>query len=207
MIISHSKRFIFFAVPKTATHAVRQVLRTHMEEGDWEQQMLFGKQALPIPELAALGHGHLNVAEVQPHLPAEQWHGYTKIAFVRNPYDRFISVCAFLNRDNPGFKENSINWMKAALNRPQFRSRLLVRPQYLQLKGTDGQSAMDEIGRYEDLQSSLDRILASLGLDSVQLEVVNRSEHAHYQQSYDDELREMVRQYYAQDLAVFDYQF
>ena len=103
MIISHSKRFIFFAVPKTATHAVRQVLRTHMEEGDWEQQMLFGKQALPIPELAALGHGHLSVAEVQPHLPAEQWHGYTKIAFVRNPYDRFILVCAFLNRDNPGF--------------------------------------------------------------------------------------------------------
>ena len=66
---------------------------------------------------------------------------------------------------------------------------------------------MDEIGRYEDLQSSLDRILSRLGLESTQLEVVNRSEHAHYQQSYDEELKEMVKQFYAQDLDEFDYQF
>ena len=34
MIISHKHRFIFVAVPKTATHAVRKALRPHLGR-DW----------------------------------------------------------------------------------------------------------------------------------------------------------------------------
>lgn len=207
MIISHAHRFIFFAVPKTATHSVRQVLRMHLGEDDWEQQMLFDKQTLPIPELAALGHGHLSVADVQPFLAEHQWQSYTKFAFVRNPFDRFISVCAFLNRDNPGFKRQAIPWMKAALARPRFRNRLLVRPQYLQLTDSDGKLVMDEVGRYEDLQSSLDAIMQRLGLASATLPVMNRSSHAHFQQSYDEELKDLVQAFYAKDLELFNYDF
>jgi hypothetical protein len=54
VIISHRHKFIFFAVPKTATHATREALRQHLGPDDWEQQVLFGKQALPMPEIAAL---------------------------------------------------------------------------------------------------------------------------------------------------------
>jgi hypothetical protein len=60
MIFSSSKKFIFFAVPKTGTHAVREVLRPLLGREDWEQQMLTGQMLSPVPEIAAIGHGHVS---------------------------------------------------------------------------------------------------------------------------------------------------
>ena len=53
MIVSHRHRFIFAAVPKTGTHAVRQALREQMGEEDVEQVGLFVNRRFPWAELAA----------------------------------------------------------------------------------------------------------------------------------------------------------
>ena len=95
MIISHRHKFIFFAVPKTATHTIREALRHHKDEDDWEQQVLYGEQALPIPEIARLKHGHISAEQIRPHLDDAIWNEYFKFAFVRNPFDRFVSTCFF----------------------------------------------------------------------------------------------------------------
>ena len=95
MIVSHLHRFIFVAVPKTGTHSVRQALRAHMGPDDMEQARLFVEKQFPIPELARLGHGHLSFQDVRPHLGEAAFAGYFKFAFVRNPFDRFISYCSF----------------------------------------------------------------------------------------------------------------
>ena len=207
MIISHAHGYIFFAVPKTATHSVREALRISKGENDWEQQILFGEQTIPIEEIARIQHGHISAREIEPVLAREQWQTYSKFAFVRNPYDRFVSICAFLNRDNPNFKANSLSWMKLAIQRPAFRQRILVRPQYQQLINRDGEIAMDFVGHYECLQQSLDTILKKMNLDPVTLKVRNKSEHAGYRHYYDDELREWVADFYREDLAKFNYSF
>ncbi len=203
MIISHAHQFIFFAVPKTATHAVREALRVHLKEGDWEQQMLFGEQVLPIPEIAAVKHGHITANEIRPFLDRQQW-AYRKIAFVRHPFDRFVSACAFLNRDNPNYESNARQWMKAALQRPQFRQRLLIRPQVEQLC-IEGQLVMDFVGRYESLQKSLDSLFDQLGLVSVDLKQRNASQHKHVEHYLDEDLKRDLRTMYEQDFAVFEY--
>lgn len=207
MIVSHRHRFIFFAVPKTATHSIREVLRLHKGEEDWEQQMLFGKQVLPIDEIAEIEHGHISAKQISTVLPAAQWSSYLKLAFVRNPYDRFVSACAFLNRGSPTFSKSSTEWMKVAMTRPQFRERVLIRPQVDQLMGLNNELAMDFIGRYETLQESLDYLLSKLSLPSTQLKVRNSSKHAHYSEYYDDDLREQVSEFYEDDLRHFRYSF
>ena len=207
MIVSHAHRYIFFAVPKTATHSVREVLRASKDEADWEQQVLFGEQAIPVPEIAEIKHGHISARQIQPALTEEQWGSYYKFGFVRNPFDRFVSICAFLNRENPNFKDNSLTWMKMATQRPVFRQRILVRPQFEQLINEQGELAMDFLGRYENLQESLDTILGKLNLEPIQLQVRNRSDHAAYQSYYDDELREWVANFYKEDLDCFGYDF
>ncbi len=206
MIVSHAHRFIFFAVPKTATHSIRQVLRQYKGDDDWEQQMLFGEQVLPISSIADIGHGHVSYQEIAPVLSPEQL-GYLKLAFVRNPFDRFVSACAFLNRGNSQFSDRATEWMKVALTRSQFRQRVLIRPQTHQLCKANGQLAMDFIGRYETLQSSLDTLMTKLGLPSAKLDVRNASKHGHYQDYLDSDLREQLSEFYAQDLSLFDYQF
>jgi len=205
MIISHKHKFIFFAVPKTATHAIRAALRQHMGEGDWEQQVLFGKQSLPIPEIAKLQHGHISVTQIRPHLSKEIWQEYFKFAFVRNPFDRFVSVCFFLNRNNPQFATRALRRMKASISNEGFRQRLLVRPQVFQLMNEDKHIPLDYVGRYEDVQQSLDHVLDHLDLPHTQLESKNASNHRAYSSYYDEELREMVSAYYREDFDKLNY--
>jgi hypothetical protein len=205
LIISHRHKFIFFAVPKTATHTIREALRVHLGHDDWEQQVLFGQQSLPIPQIAKLGHGHITAREIQPHLDAQQWRDYFKFGFVRNPFDRYVSTCFFLNRDDPAFARNARALMKDRLSRPRFQQRVLVRPQYLQLCNANGDLAVDFIGRYEGLQQSYDQICDRIGIPSTNLGSRNASSHAAYGDYYDDELRDKVARFYADDLRVFDY--
>ncbi len=207
MIISHAHKFIFFAVPKTGTHAVRQILRTHLSKDDWEQQMLTGNQKLPIPEIAEIGHGHITVREIRPYLSQEIWNEYHKFAFIRNPFDRFISVCAFLNRENPAFAKSPLAWMKEALSRPRFRERVLVREQFEQLCNEEREIGVDSVCRYENLQESLDAVLGKLSLPSSPLSVLNSSEHRVYSEYYDEELKGLVQALYSTDIDEFNYAF
>lgn len=207
MIISHRHKFIFFAVPKTATHTIREALRQHTGPDDWEQQVLFGEQFLPIPQLARLHHGHISAQEIRPHLEAEIWDTYFKFAFVRNPFDRFVSCCFFLNREDPNFEDTAVAFMKERLQRTRFQQRVLVRPQYRQLCTADGEIALDYVGRYEDLQESYNTICERVGLPVSELSKKNSSEHSGYTRYYDDDLRHRVAEFYKEDLRIFSYDF
>lgn len=205
MIISHKHRFIFFAVPRTATHAVREALRTQLDENDWEQKILHGESSIPIPEIAALKHGHISCRQIKEHLSRDSWEAYFKFAFVRNPFDRFISACFFLNRKNPDFKGREIPVMKQLLNRDVFRQRMLIIPQYRFLVDDADRLGMDYIGRYETLQVSWDEICARTGIKPGKLPEKNVSDHDRYSNYYDLELKELVAEFYRIDLELFHY--
>ena len=205
MIISHKHRFIFFAVPRTATHAVRQALRAYLDDGDWEQQALFGEQRIPVPGIAAVRHGHISFQQVRAHLQAETWSSYFKFGFVRNPFDRFVSTCFFLNRRNPAFARNQAGFMRQALGNTRFRQRVLVRPQYRLLTDDNGTLMMDYVGRYETLQDSFDEICRHIGLAPSKLTRKNASVHRSYECYYDKTLKQAVAEHYRKDFELFGY--
>lgn len=166
---------------------------------------MLGEQSLPIPELAKLGHGHISARQIRPHLSDEDWDSYFKFGFVRNPFDRFVSTCFFLNRDDPNFAARAMGFMKSALTVPRFRQRILVTPQNLQLSDSSGCIALDYVGRYENLQSSYDEVCSRVGIPSEKLPVKNTSKHAAFTDYYDEELHAIVANFYADDLRAFDY--
>ena len=205
MIISHKHRFIFFAVPRTGTHAVRQALRPYLGEDDWEQQALFGKQSIPVPEVAAIGHGHVSFQQIRACLPVETLSSYFKFGFVRNPFDRFVSTCFFLNRHNQRFVGNEVEFMRLAINKVRFRQRVLARPQYRLLTDEHDRLMMDYVGRYETLQESFDDICSQTGLTPSILSRKNESQHQRYECYYDASLKESVAEYYRKDFQLFGY--
>lgn len=208
MIISHRHRFIFAAVPKTGTHSVRQALREHLGDEDVEQVGLFVNKRFPWQDLAAIQHGHLALRQVRPYLGEEAFAGYFKFAFVRNPFDRFVSYCAFMLRGGEVFQQQPREAMRHFLFAEPPEGHILFQPQAWLLVDEDGKTPLaDAVGRVEDMQGSYDAICARIGIPSRPLDRVNGSKHGDYRQYYDQALIDGVAARYAQDLELFGYSF
>jgi hypothetical protein len=205
MIFSESQQFIFFAVPKTGTHAVRDALRPHLSSSDWEQQLRYGQQLSPLPEIAAVNHGHVSYRQLGKAISSETLDTFFRFAFIRHPYDRFVSVCAFLARADASYHQNPADWMKRALERPQFCKRVLVATQHSLLSDESGDVTLDFVGRFESFQTDFNFVCDRLNVPLVALTHRNTSEHKPYQQVLDDELREILLKRYETDFSVFNY--
>ncbi|MBL0925200.1 MAG: sulfotransferase family 2 domain-containing protein [Sphingomonadaceae bacterium] len=207
MIISRKHRFIFAAVPKTGTHSVRQALRQHMGPDDMEQAFLFVEKRFPFPELAALRHGHLSFQQVRPFLGEDDFSSYLKFAFVRNPFDRFVSYCAFATSKTGAFDRDPKGVMRHFLFVQPPHNHIIFRPQYLFLTGPDGELQADLVGKVETMQASYDTIAAQLRIQTAPLDHANRSRRGDYRDYYDQEMIDGVARLYARDIELFGYDF
>jgi hypothetical protein len=206
MIVSALHKFIFVAIPKTGTHSVRQALRQHLGPRDMEQVGLFVKREFPIADLAQLQHGHLSLQQVRPYFPSEEFKASFKFAFVRNPFDRFISYCAFMTRAEGQFERNPHAVMRRFIDNPPPR-HVLFQGQHSFVTDETGALLSDYIGRVEEMQASYDEICGRIGIPSGKLEKVNPSKRNEYRQYYDEELIDGVAKLYARDLELFGYEF
>ena len=206
MIISTTHRYVFAAVPKTGTHAVRKALRPHMREGDLEQVGLFVNRQLPIAELAKLRHGHITLDQLRSFMDPAKFGDYFKFAFVRNPFDRFVSYCSFMTRAGDAFQRDPQRVMRHFLETPPHH-HILFAPQHSFVSNGDGALLADYIGRVETMQDSFDFIAGKIGIPTVELEKVNTSTRASYRDYYDQQLIDGVARLYARDLELFDYDF
>ena len=207
MIVSHLHRYIFVAMPKTGTHSVRQALREHLGPDDIEQVGLFVNKCFPFDEVAQIKHGHLSVRQVRPYLGDDVCDGYFKFTFVRNPFDRFVSYCAFMTRQHGAFERDPQATMRRILFELRPMDHVHFQPQHTLLTNDAGALEMDVIGRVERMQDDYGAVCAKIGIPSRALDKVNRSKRGDYRQYYDQALIDGVTELYRRDLELFDYSF
>lgn len=206
MIVSTLHKFVFAAIPKTGTHAVRQALREHLGPQDMEQVGLFVQKKFPVPALAQLGHGHITLEQLRPYVQPEAWASFFKFAFVRNPFDRFISYCAFITRDGDEFDRDPQAVMRDVLADPPL-DHVLFQPQHSFVADPSGALLTDYVGRVEQMQASYDEIAARIGIPTATLERINTTNRRNYRDYYDAPLIEGVAKVYARDLEYFSYEY
>jgi hypothetical protein len=206
MIISTQHQFIFAAIPKTGTHSVRRALRVHLAPQDMEQVGLFVQRSLPIPDLARIGHGHITLAQLRPHMKPDDFKAFFKFAFVRNPFDRFVSYASFITREVGHFDRDPQKVMRHFVANPPM-DHILFRPQHEFVTDKDGQLLTDYVGRVEQMQQSYDEICVRIGIPSETLDQVNSSRRGSYRDYYDQDLIAGVAKLYARDLELFGYEF
>jgi hypothetical protein len=207
MIISHQHRFVFAAIPKTGTHSVRQALREHMSAEDLEQVGLFVNKRFPFEELARIRHGHISLQQVRPFLGEQAFADYFKFAFVRNPFDRFVSYCAFMTRENGAFDREPGEVMRRMLFEMRPMHHVLFQPQHGFVTDEEGRLLADYIGRVEDMQACYDAVCGRIGIPAAALGQINSSKRGHYRDYYNQALIDGVAELYAKDLELFGYDF
>lgn len=205
MIISHKHKFIFFAIPKTGTHSVRQALRQQLGPDDIEQVGLFVQKRFSFPELKDFTSGHVSVNQIRPVLGEKVFNEYYKFAFVRNPFDRFVSYCSFMSRDTGAFAAQPREFMKYILTELKPNDHLLYMSQYEFIVDQNEKLAVDYVGRNESMQDSYSRICLEIGIPATELSIVNSSQHRPYMEYYDDEIHSLVSNVYGKDIDMFGY--
>lgn len=208
-MISRTNKFIFIHVPKAAGQSVTRALRPHVLPA---HQMVLQRVFRTLLrhkkyDLFKLhpGGGHGDAATHRAAL-GDAYADYFSFGFVRNPWDRMISIRSFhKNRPHDTFYHVSNNGTVGefldALQERGFRQQIdyLSDPETKEL-------IVSRVGRFERLAEDFNEICASLGL-AAQLPHKNASKHDDYRRYYSDKDRETVQRICDRDIAAFGYRF
>lgn len=163
MIISHSKKYIYLASPKTASCSLTRVLRDSLSEEDY-----FSRE---------YGSKHLAAIEARRLVGPKIWNEYFKFTIVRNPYDWVVSwycYCKHLSlrfclktfgigRGIERYLTRSSTYLKFE-SFLKHRAHLWASNQRRFCFDEKGASMVDYIGRYENLDAEFAFLSEKLGI-------------------------------------------
>jgi hypothetical protein len=160
------------------------------------------------------------------HITQQEFSGFYKFSFVRNPWARLVSEYRYRNfLSHKSFKDFVMNKLPAPGRDDKYRH---IMPQTDMLYDKVGNLLVDYVGRFEHLQQDFDQVCKHLGFENSDLPHVNSSdkksrelrrkvrnflrrngegELRNYVDFYDDETRETVGSLYRADIENFDYSF
>lgn len=217
-IFSHQHKFIFVHVAKTGGTSVDVTLARNCDHSEQ-----FNTRKLN-PNVDVLGR---RIAlEIRPKATAEQWDQYFKFAFVRNPWDRTVSIFRHLQSAKKMKSKEKFRYLDEITRRLKIRPKdftfeifvkAVLRDRVFDnyhwdkqihcFTDEDNQNLFNFIGRYENLQQDFDAICKRLGFPAVKLPHHNKTGHHHYSSYYSAETELIVGQLYRDDVEMFDYQF
>ena len=213
-MISHKYKCIFVEVPKTGSTSIRAILgKAHIPhlnlveiktlmENSWTQ---FGGRTNRMRGAAY----QLLPRERKIDIGRRQFENYFKFGFVRNPWDRVVSLYERTEpmqmKDKMSF-EQFVDWI-------QFSSATCIHssPHRYQLDWfLDGSGHMlaDFIGRFERLNEDWAVVADKLGITEKMLPHARENPRArHYTEYYNPRTRDLIAQKFRVDIEHFGYQF
>ncbi len=203
-------------------HAQQQWLFTHVSRtGGTSISDALRQACLDTRSLLAQ---HTNLVDARTLL-GEKFEPCFRFAFVRNPWERFVSWYAMIGatlartRGDDGYRNepNHAHWLGfPAFLRRWSAERMTVdgrdqprHSQWAQLSDANDQLLTHTIGRFEDFANERKRIFAELGIAVAQSQhlALNRSGHLHYSAYYSMEMRALVETVYRDDIERFGYTY
>ena len=203
-MIDHTHRCLYVHIPKTGGNSVNRVFGV-----GWEN--------------------HKDLARYAAELPPAVFAGLFTFAIVRNPWERLFSDYNYqLKKSRPeasklfifteaGAKRRFTAWVRAVLGEPhrytpdnwggEVSSGLHRWSPQVDWISLGGRIAVDRVLRMERLPGEFAALARERGWPAVRLPHRNRRLHWHYSWYYDAATRDLVGDYYARDIAAFDYAF
>lgn len=165
------------------------------------------EQALGLPTR------HFTAAEAQQAIGAQEWARRFTFAFVRNPWDKVVSHYHYRVKTNQtGLQERGVKfneWVRLAYGErhPDFYDKpRMFMPQVDWLCDRDGELLVEFIGRFERLAEDFATVCERLGRHA-ELPHVKGSGRGNYRDYYDEESVAIIRDWFADDVELFDYEF
>jgi hypothetical protein len=201
LIVSHRKKFIFLAFNKTGSSSVENALKAYSNP---VTQFLFKRKYSRRIDDKKYVFKHIDALTAQQLVGLETWNRYTTFAFVRNPWDRIVSLYHYQNKINadrfPLTRESFEVWLKGGGTGSigKLMSEFIC--------DEHGNVIVDFVGRFESLEADFNKVCDMIGVNR-ELPHVNRSVRTDYREYYTDETREIVGSIAQADIEMFGYEF
>ena len=171
------------------------------------------EKALWGVEAAHGSSDHRTLAYWQKTLNPELYAWLFKFAFVRNPWDRLVSLYERYRADQEKDKKyyNDRGFWKAVNSPfPDFAraidtKRHPVRTQVSFIADLSGEVGLDFVGRFESYQKDWEKVCQTIGVH-IELPHLNQSSRRDYRSYYTQEAVDIVAEKYRVDVELFGYQ-
>ena len=160
---------------------------------------------------------HDSITQIASKISSEKFTEYFKFGFVRNPWDRAVSLYErekgrpnenkqfTLGTHSENYFEEFIEWMNYASS-----TCIHSQPHRYQLDwfvNHSGEILVDFIGRYKRLEQDWATVANKLGIDTP-IPWKNKSEEKrHYTEYYNRKTRDIIATRFAVDIDYFEYEF
>jgi chondroitin 4-sulfotransferase 11 len=174
MYIDHDKKMVFIHIPRTGGTSIKSALNLHDKI---YKEDVYHMSANDIPK---------------------KYNDYFKFTFVRNPFDRFVSLY-FYNKSEH-YKEMFPDKLTTKVAEKYNFKEWLDNFRYKHIQQVDfGLDKVDFVGKYENLQKDLNLQF------NVKIEKENFTNHKHYSHYYDEESILKVSKISSKDIEVYSY--
>ncbi len=245
MLVSHEKKFIYLKTSITASTTIETYFETYclppQERGEISTMRDYNISEYSI--VGARGKGgwklkwwsHMPAVEIKNKLPKRVWNEYTKIACIRNPFDKVISY--FYHLKALLGKSFSTLPLRRKIQKLAFEVQTLPANEVEQfslwvsmehymyhMSGgaytplirdkdkfmVDGDMCLDEVIRYENLKGDLKRVSKVLDVefekDKIRdINYGSRNRNVEVEEMYSEKCKQIVKRHYKATFEVFDY--
>lgn len=192
MVISHKNKYIYIATPKTGTTSIQSLL---VDNYDGEKDFILPSNGKHCGAKQAL-RKHNNL-------------GFFSFSFVRNPWDRMVSWYGMLQIKFPNHNHSFGEFLRYSCG--LIDSEIYSNMGQTKISQRTWCDGVDFVGRYENLDTDLNKVFAHLELPAVQTSQLPRknvSKHRNYVKGYyTDFLKDMVAERCAWEIDKFGYKF
>jgi hypothetical protein len=211
MIVSHSNKFIFLHIPKTAGTSVRKSLLPFANPLEIKTHSKIYRRLLgsltPHKYVDFRHNPHWSLSKAKSILPAMVFDNYFKFCFVRHPvnwqYSMFMHILSHPHIGEFQKRYPFIYKYKSFEDYMRWRIDSGAIPQVAQMLNFDGRFEVDFVGRFENLTEDFNIICKRAGI-AADLPFLNKNK---IKEDYKitDKARQLVIYNYQDDFNAFGY--
>ncbi len=212
-MISHKYQCIFVEVPKTGSTSIRSIIgnpkKPHLDAVEIKKLLTTHWPFRFYNPVFNFLYQKFVSEQKQLHLGEKLFSHYFKFGFVRNPWDRVVSL----------FERKEGIQMKGTMTFPEFvdwiqySSDTCVHPsrhknQMDWFTNDNGDFIVDFIGKFENIEQDWEKIAREIGAPPhLPHKNKKRKKGKNFKDYYDERTKEVIREKFGKDIEYFGYSF
>lgn len=216
MLFSSKYNFLYVHIAKTGGTSLRATLKRLLwHDPEYYPRFICNKlSGLFSHRLASKIPRHAHIIAAYEMLPRELFNSLFKFSFVRNPWDLQVSSWHHLKKERPHLVNDCntftdfIQYKLDSKRKYEYHLDTSIDLQSNYLVDLHRHTICDFVGRYENLEEDYQHICNELGIECLPLAHKRRaSNRKSYQEYYDEKTKQLVSEYFREDIERFNYTF